>query len=83
MRAQSWRLAAGEDAAVIVGLSRKRRTWSFTLHAGDTEGILRGNRLDEVDKLTVKGVEFAPGTLSTSDGRDELATRCSRPHSRR
>lgn len=46
---------------------------SFTLHAGDTQGILRGNRLDEVDKLTLKGVEFEPGTLSTSDGRDELA----------
>jgi hypothetical protein len=45
---------------------------SFTLHAGDTEGILRGNRLDEVKRLTLFGIPFAPGTLSTHDGRDEL-----------
>jgi hypothetical protein len=45
---------------------------SFTLHAGETEGILRGNRLDEVKQLTFDGIHFAPGTLSTHDGRDEL-----------
>jgi len=46
---------------------------SFALHAGDTEGILRGNRLDEVKRLTFDGVEFMPGTLSTRDGHDELS----------
>jgi hypothetical protein len=45
---------------------------SFTLHAGDTEGILRGNRLDEVKGLTFGGLQFVPGTLATRDGRDEL-----------
>ncbi|MBV8144043.1 MAG: hypothetical protein JO184_03465 [Gammaproteobacteria bacterium] len=45
---------------------------SFTLHAGDTDGILRGNRLDEVRQLTFGGVPFAPGTLTVHDGRDEL-----------
>ena len=45
---------------------------SFTLHAGDTEGILRGNRLDEVTRLTFGAIHFAPGTLATHDGRDEL-----------
>jgi hypothetical protein len=45
---------------------------SFTLHAGDTEGILRGNRLDEVRRLAFSGIEFTPGALSTHDGRDEL-----------
>jgi hypothetical protein len=45
---------------------------SFTLHAGDTQGILRGSRLDEVRGLTVAGVQFAPGTLSSRDGHDEL-----------
>jgi len=46
---------------------------SFTLHAGDTEGILRGNRLDEVRRLVIAGVQFNPGTLSSRDGHDELA----------
>jgi hypothetical protein len=45
---------------------------SFTLHAGDTEGILRGNRLDEVKQLTFDGVQFMPETLTTRDGHDEL-----------
>jgi hypothetical protein len=48
---------------------------SFTLHAGDTEGILRGNRLDEVRRLVFAGVPFNPGTLSSRDGRDELPMR--------
>jgi hypothetical protein len=45
----------------------------FALHAGDNQGVLRGNRLDEVDKLVLKGVEFVPGALSTIEGRDELS----------
>ena len=45
---------------------------SFTLHAGDTEGILHGNRLDKVQRLTFGNIHFMPGTLSTHDGRDEL-----------
>jgi hypothetical protein len=49
------------------------RLETFTVHAGDDQGILRGTRLDEVDALEVQGVEFSPGTLSTTDGRDELA----------
>jgi hypothetical protein len=46
---------------------------SFTLHAGDTAGILRGNHLDEVKMLTFGGIQFAPGTLSSRDGHDELS----------
>ena len=38
----------------------------FSFHAGDTRGILKGNRLDEVTGLSMKGVEFAPGKLSSS-----------------
>ena len=45
---------------------------SFALHAGDTEGVLRGNRLDEVKGLSFGGLQFTSGTLSTHDGRDEL-----------
>ncbi len=45
---------------------------SFSIHAGDSQGVLRGTRLDEVESLTVRDVEFTPAELSTSDGHDEL-----------
>jgi hypothetical protein len=45
---------------------------SFVLHAGDVQGTLRGNRLDEVQSLTLKGFGFAPGALTSSAGSDEL-----------
>ncbi|HEY1312864.1 MAG TPA: hypothetical protein VGE92_03260 [Steroidobacteraceae bacterium] len=45
---------------------------SFDLHSGDTQGILKGSRLDEVASLAVKNVVFVPGELSTRNGGDEL-----------
>ena len=45
---------------------------AFTLHAGDTEGMLEGTRLDEVASLKLKGVEFKPGTLTSTKGLDTL-----------
>lgn len=45
---------------------------SFTLHAGDHQGMLAGTRLDEVASLTMKGIEFSPGTLLSAQGTDSL-----------
>jgi hypothetical protein len=45
---------------------------SFTVHAGEAQGVLKGSRLDEVASLSVKGVQFAPGKLTTVQGADEL-----------
>jgi hypothetical protein len=45
---------------------------SFVVHAGDAQGTLRGNRLDEVQALTLRGFEFVPGALTSSAGNDEL-----------
>ena len=44
----------------------------FTLHAGDTQGILKGSRLDEVASLAIGKLVFLPGQLSTRAGTDEL-----------
>ena len=44
----------------------------FNLHAGDTVGILKGGRLDQVASLTLKSAVFVPGELSTQHGLDEL-----------
>jgi hypothetical protein len=45
---------------------------SFTLHAGDSQGVLTGSRLDEVAGLAVAGVAFVPGALASSQGVDQL-----------
>jgi hypothetical protein len=44
----------------------------FTLHAGDHEGVLKGNRLDEVASVAVNGIQFEPGKLSSDQNGDEL-----------
>jgi hypothetical protein len=45
---------------------------TFTVHAGDLDGILGGTRLDEVSKLQVSGVIFTPENLSRDNQHDEL-----------
>jgi hypothetical protein len=45
---------------------------SFTLHAGDSQGVLTGSRLDEVAGLALAGAAFVPGALATSQGVDQL-----------
>ncbi len=46
---------------------------SFTIYAGDSQGVLKGSRLDEVASLQMAGIEFLPGTLTTSLTTDELS----------
>ncbi len=45
----------------------------FTIYAGDSQGVLKGSRLDEVASLDWAGIEFLPGALSTSLATDELS----------
>ena len=45
---------------------------TFTIHAGDLDGILRGTRLDGVSKLEVGDVTFTPENLSRDNQHDEL-----------
>jgi len=44
----------------------------FTLHSGDTQGFLKGSRLDQVASLSIRNIAFVPGELSTRNGADEL-----------
>jgi hypothetical protein len=52
--------------------SEAARLDSFTLHAGDSQGVLAGSRLDEVAGLAMDGVAFVPGALSSKSGVDRL-----------
>ncbi|MDB5986403.1 MAG: putative lipoprotein [Nevskia sp.] len=45
---------------------------AFSIHAGDSQGILKGGRLDEVASLSIGNIVFLPGALSTRAGSDAL-----------
>lgn len=52
--------------------SNATRLDGFLVHAGDTQGLLRGTRLDAVTGLVIGGVAFQPGELSTQGASDQL-----------
>ncbi len=60
------------DQIALHTYAEAARLDTFTIHAGDTEGILRGTRLDEVSKLELNGATFAPENLSRDNQHDEL-----------
>ncbi len=45
----------------------------FVLHAGDRSGVLKGTRLDQVAKLKLDRIVFAPGDLERVESADQLA----------
>lgn len=45
---------------------------SFSIHAGDAEGLLKGTRLDQVESLDVNGIRFKPESLTRANQQDEL-----------
>jgi hypothetical protein len=45
---------------------------SFTLHAGDAQGLLKGSRLDTVATLSLGSLVFQPADLTTQGGNDQL-----------
>lgn len=44
----------------------------FLIYAGDEEGVLHGNRLEDVESLVLKRIVFLPGQLRAGLGTDEL-----------
>jgi hypothetical protein len=56
----------------LQAFSEASRLDGFSIHAGDTEGVLKGSRLDEVAALTIGGMRFVPGNLSSDNGSDVL-----------
>jgi hypothetical protein len=45
---------------------------SFTLYAGDNQGLLKGSRLDTVASLSLGNLVFLPGALTSQGGNDQL-----------
>jgi len=48
------------------------RLESFSIHAGESRGILKGTRLDEVVSLSLKGLEFTPDRSAADAPSDGL-----------
>ena len=44
----------------------------FIIHAGDSEGVLKGTRLDQVLEIEAQGAYFKPEGLSRENQQDEL-----------
>ncbi|HWG76216.1 MAG TPA: hypothetical protein VN660_05415 [Steroidobacteraceae bacterium] len=52
--------------------SEAGRLDSFTIRAGETQGVLKGSRLDQVASLSMHGTQYLPGKLTSTQGADEL-----------
>lgn len=63
---------AEPEAVAVKAFAQAAHMESFTLHAGDLSGRLKGARLDQVAGLSLAGVDFTPGVLATAGGGDEL-----------
>jgi hypothetical protein len=45
---------------------------SFSIHAGDVDGVLKGTRLDHVASIEVNELRFHPDSLTRANQQDEL-----------
>jgi hypothetical protein len=45
---------------------------SFTMHEGESHGVLKGSRLSDVASLTLKGIEFVPSAALSEPESDQL-----------
>ena len=68
----SFSLQAYSEAAHLEG---------FTINAGDQQGVLKGTRLDEVDRFELNGIRFVPAKLTRANEKDELHLAATQPDS--
>lgn len=72
----------GGKSAQTIGVSsfaEAGKYESFSLHAGDTNGVLTGTRLDQVARVDLRGVKFVPGKLTRTGNLDTLALGVAEP----
>ncbi len=67
------------EKVALHSLAEAGKYVSFTLNAGDAEGVLAGNRLDEVASLELKGIQFQPGKLANTASGDNLTMTAAKP----
>jgi hypothetical protein len=67
------------EQIALHSLSEAGKYVSFTMNAGDAQGLLTGNRLDEVASLDLKGIPFQPGKLANTASGDSLTMTAAKP----
>jgi hypothetical protein len=60
------------DEVPVQAYSEAAHLESFVINAGDAEGVLKGSRLDEVERFELKGTRFVPAKLTRANEKDEL-----------
>ena len=64
--------AGKADEAELRSYSEAAHLDKFAIHAGDSQAVLVGTRLDEVAGVELKGMHFLPADLARVDNKDEL-----------
>jgi hypothetical protein len=60
------------DEVPLQAYSEAAHLEGFTINAGDQQGVLKGTRLDEVDRFELNGIRFVPAKLTRANEKDEL-----------
>jgi hypothetical protein len=60
------------DEITVKTYSESASLANLAIHAGDSQAVLTGTRLDEVASVDLSGIHFAPASLSRTDGKDVL-----------
>ena len=63
---------AHSDEMAVQAYSEAAHLESFVINAGDSQGTLKGSRLDEVERFELKGTGFVPAKLTRDHEKDEL-----------
>lgn len=64
--------ASAPQPIALQAFAEAGRLDAFTLHVGDTSGVLQGSGLDQVAGLSFRGINFVPGALTVDHGSDAL-----------
>ncbi|MGO4166688.1 hypothetical protein [Novosphingobium sp. YAF33] len=64
--------AKGPETVTLRARAEASRVDGFEFHAGDRQGVLTGQRLDQVQSLTLNDVEYRPDGLTREDAVDRL-----------
>jgi hypothetical protein len=60
------------DEVAVQAYSEAAHLESFVINAGDAQGVLKGSRLDAVERFELKGARFVPAKLTRANEKDEL-----------
>jgi hypothetical protein len=63
---------AHPDEMPLQAYSEAAHLESFAINSGDVQGVLKGSRLDEVERFELKGIRFVPAKLTRANEKDEL-----------